>query len=210
MTDKITPDQVSELVDEYKQWNIGSDKAGQVLSKARFQDAPDRSYNLKNRVPIKFLQYEEQNWGINLGWTDDASPDTAKRVARWFFTRSGAGNGPVTYSETIALANGTGDSWLHYSERPRGINLDWSSRPVFEWQLLGRKAGEPVQRDQYLAIFNKKANLFFVHFDRDAGGNIGWSDSKSWADQIGGKIKDAIREYGEEAVKSAVMAALSA
>lgn len=42
MTDKITPDEVSELVDRYKQWNIGSDKDGQVLPKARFQDAHRR------------------------------------------------------------------------------------------------------------------------------------------------------------------------
>jgi hypothetical protein len=208
MTDQITSDQVSELVDKYKQWTIGSDKAGPVMPKLRFQDSPDRSYNLKNKVPRKFLQYEEQDWGINLGWTDDASAETGKRVARWFFTvRAGVGR-PVKYGETIALANGTGRSFLRYSERPRGINLDWSQEPVFEWQLLGRPSGQPVKRDEYLAIYNQKVGLIFCYFDRNAGGNIGWSDSKRWEDQVAGDLKDLLRKYGEEAVKQAVVSAL--
>jgi hypothetical protein len=209
MTDNLN-NQVAKLVDTYKQWNIGSDKAGRVFPKGRFDDFPDRSYNLKNRVPIKFLQYEEQTWGINLGWTDDAGPVTAKKVARWFFTRNGSADAPLKYGESFALANGTGDSWLHYSERTIGINLDWTGKPVFEWKILGGKAGQPVQRDHYLAIYNERIDLFFVHFDRDAGGNIGWSDSKSWADQIGDKLTKLLREYGEEAVKKAVISALSA
>jgi hypothetical protein len=208
MTDNLN-EKAQELAESYKQWSIGADKAGQVSSKARFEDFPDRSYNLKNRVPRKFLQYEEQAWGINLGWTDDASPATGTRVARWFFTRKGSAGGTVTFGESIALANGTGNSWLHYEERPRGINLDWTGGPVFEWEIMGGKPGQPVPRGEYLAIYNHKIDLFFVHFDRDAGGNIGWSDSQSWLDQIGGKLKQAFVEYGEEAVKKAVVSALS-
>ncbi len=208
MSDTITPTQVSELVDHYKQWTIGADHAGQVLPKSHFEDAPERSYNLKNKALRKFLQYENQNWGINLGWTDDASPETGKRVARWFFTRR-TGSGPVTYGETIALANGHGESFLHYAERDRGINLNWSREPVFEWRLLGGKPGQPVERGRYLAIYNLKAALFFCYFDRNLGGDIGWSDSSRWEEQASDKIKSLLKEYGEDLVKKAVLAALA-
>ena len=214
LTDQLTPDDVRELVEEYKQWSIGSNKAGNVLPKARFEDAPDRSYTLKGRIPRKFLQYEKQQFGINLGWTDDASPATGRHVARWFFTLQGNANRPIRYGDVIALANGKGDSFLRYADRDFGINLNWSKSPVFEWQLLGGPTGQPVARGPYLAIYNRKVKRFFVHFDRNVGGNIGWDDSQRWEDdlldQAWQQVKQLVAEYGDEAVRAAVVAALAA
>jgi hypothetical protein len=207
--DSITADQVLELVNQYKQWSIGSNEAGGVYSKAHFDDHPDRSYNLKNKLTERFLQYEEQNWGINLGWTENASAETAKRVSRWFFARQEGTGGPVRYGETIALANGKGRSFLHYEGRPRGINLDWSNPPIFEWQVLGGKTGSPVQRGSHVAIFNVKVHEFFTYFDRNLGGDIGWSDSERWGDILTGKLKDLVQKYGDDAVKAAVIAAMA-
>jgi len=209
MTDSLDQ-QVAQLAEKYKQWSIGAGQPGQVFGKSRFEEHPERSYTLKNSRPRKFLQYEHQTWGINLGWTDDASPETAKRVARWFFTRNGARTGPITFGETIALANGKGDSWLHYADREFGINLQWSGQPVFEWTILGGKAGQPVPRGRYLAVYNEKVRLFFVEFDRDIGGDLGWSDSKSWLDQLGNKFVELISEYGKAAVEKAILAYLMA
>jgi hypothetical protein len=202
-------DQVRKLVDKYKQWTIGSGETGEVLSKAHFDDHPDRNYTLKSRVPDRFLQYEEQTWGINLGWTDDDSAQTAKRVARWFFTRREGTGGPVRYGETIALANGKGRSFLYHKGRPRGINLDWSNPPVFEWRILGGNPGSPVRRGAYVAILNVTIEEFFVYFDRDLGGNVGWSDSRRWGDILTEELKDLVKRYGADAVKAAVIAALS-
>jgi hypothetical protein len=209
-TTKVPPAAVADLAAKFKQWTVGSDAPGDVLPKSRFGDHPERSYNLKNRAPRKFLQYEEQDFGINLGWTNDAEPATAKRVARWFFATSTGGDRPVRYGDKIALANGTGDSFLHYADRSWGINLDWSRTPVFEWQLLGGSAGQPVHRSDYLAIYNLKTKNFWLYFDRNVGGDIGWDDSKRWGTQLGDKAEQLLKEYGEEALKAAVLAALSA
>jgi hypothetical protein len=208
-TTKLNPADVVDLVTKYKQWTIGSNGSGTVLPKARFDQHPERSYTLKNRMPRKFLQYEEQDFGINLGWTDDAEPATGLRVARWFFTAP-AGVTSVRYGDKIALANGGGKSFVHYAERTWGINLDWSSSPVFEWQLLGRPKGTPVSRGEYLAIYNLKTQHFWMYFDRNVGGDIGWDDSKRWGTLLGEKAEQLLREYGEAAVKAAVIAALSA
>ncbi len=108
----------------------------------------------------------------------------------------------------MALANGTGDSWLHYAERPVGINLKWSAQPVFEWTVLGGTAGEPVPRGKYLALYNQKIRLYFVYFPRDVGVHIGWSDSRTWLEQLGDKFVDLIGEYGQAAVEKAILAYL--
>jgi len=201
--------QVAELVTEYKQWTIGSDARGAVLSSAHFHDHPDRLYNLKNNKTRKFLQYEEQTLGINLGWTGDASPQTGERVSRWFFARREGTGGSVRYGETIALANGLGRSFLYYAPRQWGINLNWSNPPVYEWRLLGGPAGTVVQRNNYLAIYNTRVAEFFTYFDRNVGGNIGWSDSERWEDIFTGVLRDLIRKYGADVVKAAVVAAMA-
>jgi len=215
MTGQLTTADVRELVEAYKQWSIGADRPGDVvMPKARFEEAADRSYNLKGRIPRKFLQYEEQQFGINLGWTDDASPATARRVARWFVTLQGNTDRAVRYGDVIALANGKGDSFVRYAVRTWGINLDWSHNPVFEWQLLGGRTGQPVARGQYLAIYNRKVRRFFVYFDRNVGADIGWDDSQRWEDTLPDlvwkKVKELVDEYGEDAVRAAVLAAIAA
>lgn len=176
--------EVAQAAESYKKWRIGANQRGEVKSKNRFDGHPEFNYSLKNMDTIKFLQYEEQTWGINLGWTDDASPETEKRVSRWFFTRQGDVGSAILYGEDIAFANGGGNSFLYYSERPRGINLDWSGVPRYEWQILGGPKGSVVNRDAPVAIYNSKQKLFFMYFDRNLGADIGWHDSKRWGVQL--------------------------
>lgn len=201
---------VTPLLSAYKQWIIGADASGPVLSKKSFERPPGRVYSVSNRVVHRFLQYEEQTVGINLGWTDDASAATGRNVARWFFAVRDLSLRPVNYGETIALANGTGNSFLKYSVRTWGINLTWSKDPVFEWQLLGGRRGQPLQQDRSLAIYNRKIKRFFVYFDRNVGGDIGWDDSMRWEDQLGDYLEDLIKDYGDDAVRAAILAGLAA
>src|SRR4051794_33112950 len=71
-----------------KQWKFDPNKPHPPLrAKTDFNGPANRNSNLKNSMEHRFLQWEHQTWGINLGWTDDASPATAARVSRWFFTR---------------------------------------------------------------------------------------------------------------------------
>ena len=201
---------VEQVAATCKQWTIGPGLSGAAMSKATFTDGGDRHlYALaSSEAGNTFLQYEEQNWGINLGWTDQADAATQKKVSRWFFARQDGTGQPFNYGETIALAYGTGRSFLKYAERSQGINLDWSSPPVYEWQVLGGTEGTPVQLGHQVAIWNTRVEQFFVHFDRNAGGNIGWSDSPRWGGQLGGWVRDLVKEYGDEAVKAAIVAAV--
>src|SRR5215470_13715800 len=179
----ISSQDVEKLVADLKQWKIGLNASGLLLPKAHFDGPTDRNYNLKNFKTRKFLQHEKQTFGINLGWTDDAEPQTAARVARWFFARKGSGNEPIRYGEVIAMGFGGSPSFVKHEVRDVGVNLGWSESPVFEWQLLGGKTGDPIKAGaDAVAIFNQKADECLIFFDRTAGGDIGWPSSKTWAD----------------------------
>ena len=62
------------VVTYLKQWMFDPNNPRHaLLPKPQFSGPADRNYNLKNSRTKKFLQYEEQTWGINLGWTDNAA-----------------------------------------------------------------------------------------------------------------------------------------
>lgn len=204
LMDQMSPAALESLVDDMKQWVIGAGNSGVVLPKKKFNEHAERNYNLKGLQIGRFLQHEEQRFGINLGWTDDASPQTAAKVARWFFSRAASDDGAIRYGETIALANGGDPSFIRYAERSVGINLDWSKTAVFEWKVLGGTPGAPVQTGQRVALFNEKANECLIYFDRTAGGDIGWPTSQRWED----KLTSLAVKIGKEAAKKAVLAAL--
>lgn len=211
MTDTSTVDEaVTQLAEHYKQWVIGTGTTQPVMPQNTFREGSDRNYNLKNTRTRTFLQYEEQTFGINLGWTDDASPQTARRVSRWFFTRPGGAAGQLRYGEPIAVGYGKAPSFLHYEHRTVGINLGWVRDPAFEWKLLGGVAGRPVNCGDRLAIHNTKAGSaqapgVLIYFDRTAGGDIGWPDSQTWWDQA----KDKLPGLAKDAVTKLVMAKLN-
>ena len=184
-----SPD-IAALAAEFTQWFLANGKAGPVLPKDKFSVHPERNFSVKGSRPRKFLQHENQTFGINLGWTDNASPATEAKVSRWFVDRPGTDTAPIRYGETVALANGGSPSFLRYAERTVGINLEWSETPVFEWKLLGGRVGTPVNAKNPVAIYNARAGSagspgnFLIHFDRNVGGDIGWPDSKRWESQI--------------------------
>ena len=76
-------------------------------------DSPDPVngpyFSLKGMVNRKFLQYERQSFGINLGWTDNATNETGYRVYRnaqliatlganaTSYTDNPPGSGPYSY-----------------------------------------------------------------------------------------------------------------
>ena len=183
-----------------KQWAMGSNARRALQPKAEFAGPAERNYNLKNKRPRKFLQYEHQTFGINLGWTDDAEPATATRVMRWFCARNARGDGPIRYGETIALGYGKAPSFIRNKHRDVGIDLDWSTAPVFEWKLLGGKSGQEVTTGQWFAIYNTHARECLIEFDRTVGGDIGWPSSKTWGDQLEDEIRDAVKKHLKEAV----------
>ncbi|TCZ61287.1 hypothetical protein [Roseicella aquatilis] len=200
----IPPAAVATMAEELKQWVFGLGRSEPMFTKRKFDGRPERNYNLKGMKTGKFLQHEEQRFGINLGWTDDASAQTAAKVSRWFLAREAADDAALRYAEPVALANGGDPSFIRYEDRTVGVNLGWSKTPVYEWKVLGGTPGAPVRTGERVALFNMKADECLIYFDRNAGGDIGWPTSKRWEDQL-----EALAvKVGKEAAKKAVLAAL--
>ena len=205
-----TVDQVEVATEYLKQWTLGSTAHRALRPKPEFAGLAERNYNLKNKRVRKFLQWEEQTFGINLGWTDDAEPATATRVRRWFCARASGDTKPVRYGETIALGYGIKPSFIHRSHRTTGIDLDWSETPVFEWKLLGGKAGQEIATGQWLAIYNTKGRECLLRFDRTVGGDIGWPSSQTWAAQLEDELEDQVLDAVKNHWKDALAALLAA
>jgi len=198
---ETTTSTAAEVAGYLKQWMFDPNHAPHpLLAKPAFTGPADRNTNLKNSRERKFLQWEEQTFGINLGWTSDASPATAIRVSRWFFTLPTDNSSPLRYGQPIALGYGISPSYIHYADRTFGINLDWSTTPRFEWKLLGGKIGEQVRSGDWLALYNQTAGDCMIDFDRTVGADIGWPSSETWTDQILDAVMQAIKDHWREAV----------
>ena len=181
-----------------KQWMFDPNHAHHPLyAKSSFSGPASKNTNLKNSMERRFLQWEPQTFGINLGWTDDASPATAVAVSRWFFTRSDTTR-PLRYGDTIAMGYGTSPSYIRYANRTFGINLDWSSTPKYEWKLLGGRIGTEVRSGDWLAIYNTVTQQPLISFDRNVGADIGWPNSERWEDQILDVVMRFIRDHWKE------------
>jgi hypothetical protein len=200
MTERTKTSDAQRAASYVKQWKFDPNKPHHPLrAKTDFNGSANRNVNLTNSMERRFLQWEHQTWGINLGWTDDASPATAKRVSRWFFTRKDTTH-PIRYGDRIALGYGGSPSYIYYAHRTFGINLDWSHTPRFEWKLLGGKIGKPVRSGDWLAIYNTETKQPLIYFDRTVGGDIGWPDSETWPDQITDVAMQFIRDHWKEGV----------
>ena len=177
----------------YKQWMIGANKTGFLYPKSDWNGPASQSYNLKGLENRKFLQYEKQGWayGINIGWTDNASADTATAKSKWFFSRQSNSKAAIVYGEPLAMAWGNSkNSFIMYGHRTIGINLDWTSKPAYEWAILGGTPGQPVRRGvDHVILYNLKNKQPLIRFNRTKGGDIGWPDSKTWKDQAWDKVK---------------------
>lgn len=170
-----------------------------LYAKKDFSGPASRNTNLENTRAHRFLQYEKQTFGINLGWTDDESKATAAKVSRWFFTRTDTTH-PLRYGDTVAMGYGKDPSYIRYANRTVGINLDWSSKPQLEWKLLGGKKGQVVRSGDRVAIYNTVTKQPLIYFDRTVGGDIGWPDSKTWGQQLKDRVQAFIKDHWKEGV----------
>ena len=151
------------------------------------------------------MQWEDQvPLSINLGWTDDAEPDTEREKRRWFFTKRGDDD-TIRYGDIISIGNGNQPSFVNYATRTVGINLKFEDSPSFEWKILGGKIGDPVLvKVEDVILWNLRSEADdggepLIYFDRIAGGNIGWPSSKGWDDYL----NELARKAAKEAVKAA-------
>jgi hypothetical protein len=47
----------------------------------------------------------------------------------------------------------------------------------------------------WLAIYNKRAADCLIYFDRSVGGDIGWSSSQTWTDQLGDILTNSVKYH---------------
>jgi hypothetical protein len=194
---------------DFQQWMIGSNVSGFVLTKSSFNGPADRSYNLKGLKLKKFLQHEDQTFGMNLGWTDNASAETSQKVSRWFFARhpSNRETGPIVYGETIAIGYGVSPSFVKYANREFGVNLKFVDQPAYDWKILGGQPGQAVRTGRdWVILYNITEGQPLIYFKRDVGAHLGWPDSITWRDKAEKWLRNQLNKAGEYAAKAAVAA----
>ena len=199
MTDNLTTQatpEIKRVAESFRQWTILNPNGGTV------EIHPEKRYLLKNSTNRHFLQYKQQGTfgGINLGFSNDAEPSTAKKVLHWEFLNRN--RTPVNYDEPVAIS--CKDKYLRYGSRSVGINLDWSDNPVFEWRLLGGRPGTPVKTRDWLCIWNVHGDNGepLIYFKPEIGGNIGWPSSRTLLQQGIDWTKETVRKAAVEYFKS--------
>jgi hypothetical protein len=203
-----TAAEIEKLVKNFSEWELGGGKfagAGQEVDVLNsWRENSGAAFNLKNSVQVRYVGWEEQQWGVNLGYSDDATTETAHKMARWFFRRQDGSSQTVRYGELIAMGYGTAPSFYKYAVTEVGINLENTGTPSYEWRLIGPQgtAGQPVKTGQWLAIWNEVEEGFLIYFDRNKGFDLGWPDSQRWEKQL----MDLAWEAAKEAAKTYIEA----
>jgi hypothetical protein len=134
---KATP-AIEQAAEAFMQWTILNADGATVEVKR------GERYLLKNSTNRHFLYNKEQTFGINLGFSDDAEPPTARKVVHWeFLNRERT---PVKYGEPVAL----GCKWRVVVLRTTGIRHQPAVVQGPELQLAAvrwtvRPAGEDAQ-----------------------------------------------------------------
>jgi len=201
---RISVSDAMKKVEKYKEWMLGANSQGTIDAVLSPSIRDSSRYNLKNKAVRKFFQREKQRFGIDLGFSENASASNVLKKSRWMFVpqnslkRPGERDfspairtRPLLYGEKIAIAwqplSRNPSVWsktrlwdfIKYTKRRNGINLDWKSEPVYEWVVLGGQPGTPIQKGRdWVVIYNLKHKQPLIYFKyRNNAGHIGWPDS---------------------------------
>lgn len=193
------PDVFKKMASMYQNWVINPNNKGSVMVSPRGGSGPIYPVSIKGLTTRKFLHYEKNKYGINIGWTNDASKSTEKANRNWRIERSGNSSGPLRYGEKVAIGWMKNKPFIRYQSRKWGINLVWSDKPSYEWIVLGGK-GVVRSGSNRVILYNTKIRQPMVYVRRTRGGHIGWPSSDPYVpfykSVIHGKSKDCSEEYG--------------
>jgi len=151
-------------------WLITGGPSGDVVPRTQ-------KYHLVNRTNDRAVIYGERTFGINLVWGSPFGPANIRfdPVVR----REG-----MRYERSVAIRV-AGGGYLRYKSRLFGINLSWSSTPVYEWRIRGGPSGQHVHRGDSVAIYNKTEHDVVVYGVRGVGINLRWfKDVQNDANQV--------------------------
>jgi hypothetical protein len=198
---------VVQTIDRFMVWELGGGKfqgAGQhVDTLDSWRENSGLSFNLKHRDQKRYLGWKKQRLSVNIGFSDDATTETAKERARWFFKRP-SGTGPVRYGEAIAMGFGTAPSFYKYAETVGPVvNIANTGTPSYEWRFIGGPGtkGQPVRTGEWLGIWNDVEADFLIYFNRE-GADLGWPDSKT----LIGHATEIVKEAASEALEAYIKA----
>ena len=128
-------------------------------------------YVLRNATLGKLLGYGQREYGINLIW--DAPLPVDDGNIRF---ESPEGEGKLMQGQPVALFVRNG-GYLYYKEREYGINLEFSTSPKYEWQVLVPRdhRTKPAQLGTMVALYNTEIKAFVVYCEREYGINLRWA-----------------------------------
>ncbi|MDZ4755080.1 MAG: hypothetical protein SGJ11_11375 [Phycisphaerae bacterium] len=181
-------------------WKFGGVGAD-LRSENNYQN--NKGYRLKCTANNKYLVWDKGHLSVNLAFSNEAQhkyhfhlPDGKERVIR-----SG---------ETVAMAIGSGEAYLYYGHQKIGINLKWSTKPVYQWRIYGAdgKAGVPLKTGTTYALLNEAVEPdpdFMIHMNKYLPGIVplGWTSTKDWLEELANRV-------AREAAKKAVQALMTA
>jgi hypothetical protein len=116
------------------------------------------------------IRYGDRENGIDLVW------DEAADLGNVSLHQQGTAAGPVTFGEPIALrieGEGLG-GFVCYKKRSPGIELDWSTIAVYEWEIAGGAFGRPVPMGGRIGLYNRTFGDYLVYGHRYKGINLRW------------------------------------
>lgn len=131
-------------------------------------------YSLRNETAVTvqnqtYLVYGVRDYGINLVWGYRPASANIR------FERQ-SGSGPLKYGEPVAIEVG-GGGYLKHQSRLFGIDLVWSSTPVYQWRIFGqgKKIGDVVSTADKVGLYNTSYYTgYMVYQTRDYGINLDW------------------------------------
>lgn len=130
---------------------------------------PDvQQYRLLNRTTNRKIRYGERSFGINLDWGLTAGATNIR------FGKLG-GDGPLRYGDSVAIFIG-GGGYLRQHYRAFGVDLVWSSTPVYHWRIYGACGtyGSVIKTNEEISIYSKTYEASLVHWVQIFGINLGW------------------------------------
>jgi hypothetical protein len=116
------------------------------------------------------LLYGDQTWGVNLTWGVNSL---------W---RVEAQGGPHLMKGQAVALKVWGGGWLKYGHEDWGVDLQFSSTPVYEWYAIGIQgdssestlAGYPLTDAGTFALWNSSAQAYLVHGHQTLGVSLAW------------------------------------
>lgn len=151
-------------------------------------------YNLTDKESLK---YGSRTWGINLVWTKSVYLGNVQIFHRGSAT-------PILYGERVAIYI-KGGGYLKHEKRTVGINLGWSSKPVYEWKIggTGGPEGTRLRVNDKFCLLNTVARDCVIYDNRKVGINLVWAKDEgkmSWTGLLR-EAGSAVGNAGPDLVK---------